>query len=82
DSTFQKIKPRLFISSAAVKKLNVNTASVDELKAHPYLRYNVANAIVQYRSAHGNFSELNDLKKIMIITEAVYNKLSPYLTIQ
>jgi competence protein ComEA len=79
DSTFQKIKSKLVISSNEVKKLNINTATVDELKIHPYLRYNIANAIVQYRTAHGNFSALNDLKKIMIITDDIYDKVSPYL---
>jgi competence ComEA-like helix-hairpin-helix protein len=82
DSTFQKIKSRLVIGNSAVKKLNINTATVDELKTHPYLRYNIANAIVQYRNAHGNFLALNDLKKIMIITDDIYNKVAPYLSVK
>ena len=80
DSTFQKIKTKLVISNSNVKKLNINTASVDELKAHPYLRYNIANAIVQYRTQHGSFSSVSDIKNIMMITEDVYNKAAPYLT--
>ena len=81
DSTFQKIKGRLFITGSNIKKLNINTATVDELKAHPYLRYNIANAIVQYRTQHGSFSSVNDIKKIMVVTEEIYNKVAPYLTI-
>lgn len=81
DSTFQKIKSRLVIGNGSVKKLNINTATVDELKSHPYLRYNIANAIVQYRLQHGNFSAVNDIKKIMAVTEEIYNKAAPYLTI-
>ena len=80
DSTFQKIKSRLIIGNASVKKLNINTAVVDELKAHPYLRYNIANAIVQYRTQHGSFVSVADIKNIMLITEDVYNKAAPYLT--
>src|SRR4029077_14480458 len=34
DSTFQKIKSRLVISDTAVKKININLASVDEMKVH------------------------------------------------
>ncbi len=82
DSTFQKIKSMLLISNSNVKKLNINTATVHELKAHPYLRYNIANAIVQYRLQHGSFSSLNDIKNIMLITEEIYNKAAPYLTIK
>jgi competence protein ComEA len=82
DSTFQKIKAKLVINGSNVKKLNINTAPVDELKTHPYLRYNIANAIVQYRSQHGNFSAVSDLKKIMMITDDIYNKAAPYLTVK
>lgn len=81
DSTFQKIKGRLIITNVAVKKLNINSATIDELKMHPYIRYNTANAIVQYRTQHGNFSEVSDLKKIMLITDEIFNKMAPYLTI-
>jgi competence protein ComEA len=79
DSTFQKIKPRFVLSNPSVKKLNINMATVDELKMHPYIRYTIGNAIVQYRTQHGNFRSVNDLKKIVLITEDVYNKLQPYV---
>ncbi|MEI9956450.1 MAG: helix-hairpin-helix domain-containing protein [Ferruginibacter sp.] len=82
DSTFQKIKSRLSISSTSIKQININTATVDELKAHPYLRYNLANAIVQYRTQHGNFAAVSDIKKIMVITDEVYGKVAAYLTVQ
>ena len=82
DSTFQKIKPRLFISDTMVKQININLASVEEMKMHPYLRYTLANAIFQYRQQHGNFSSLEGIKKIMLITDEVFNKIAPYLSIQ
>jgi competence ComEA-like helix-hairpin-helix protein len=82
DSTFQKIKERLIISNPSVKKLNINSATVDELKIHPYLRYNLANAIVQYRKQHGEFSTVSDLKKIMMISEDIYAKVEPYLSVR
>lgn len=82
DSTFQKIKDRLVIGNQTVKKININTATVDEMKPHPYIRYNMANAIVQYRNQHGSFIALSDLKKIMLVTEDIYNKAEPYLSIR
>ena len=81
DSTFIKIKPKLVLASVTLKKININTASLDEMKSHPYLRYTIANSIVQYRTAHGNFASVMDLKKIMIITDEIYNKALPYLTL-
>ncbi len=82
DSTFQKIKDKLIITNNEVKKLNINTAGLDELKIHPYIRYIIANAIVQYRNQHGSFSAVSDIKKIMIITDDIYIKLSPYLAVK
>lgn len=81
DSTFQKIKSQLTLTSTEVKQININTATLEEMKTHPYLRFNLANAIVQYRLQHGNFSSIAELKKIMIVTDELFAKLTPYLTI-
>ncbi|MEO6719760.1 MAG: helix-hairpin-helix domain-containing protein [Ferruginibacter sp.] len=81
DSTFQKIKGKLRIEAAAIKQININTASIDDLKAHPYLRYAIGNAIVQYRTQHGNYAAVEDVKKIMVITDEIYNKVAPYLKV-
>ncbi|MBC7626497.1 helix-hairpin-helix domain-containing protein, partial [Ferruginibacter sp.] len=81
DSTFQKIKPKLQLGNPVVKQLSINSATADDLKLHPYLRYAIANAIVQYRSQHGNYAAVSDLKKIVLITDDVYNKMLPYLTL-
>ena len=82
DSTFQKIKKYLTIDSKAIKKININSATVEELKAHPYINYSIANSIVQFRQQHGNFKEVNDIKKIMLITDEFFNKTSPYLLVE
>lgn len=82
DSTFQKIKQYLVLNSKAIKKININSASVDEMKSHPYIRYNIANAIFQYRQQHGNYHSVEEIKKIMTINDEIYNKASPYLTVE
>jgi competence protein ComEA len=81
DSVFQKIKPLLTISGDNIHKININTATNDELKAHPYIRWQLANVITEYKKQHGNFTSLEDLKKIMIIDEETYKKISPYLSL-
>jgi len=80
DSTFQKIKSYLHVTDK-VKKININTASKDELKMHPYVRWNLANAIVEYRNQHGAYNTVEDLKKITLINEEAFKKIAPYLTI-
>jgi len=81
DSTFQKIKNRLTIEVNEIRRININNASIDAMKTHPYIRYPIANAIVQYRTQHGNFIAVSDLKKIMTVTEDAFSKMAPYLTV-
>lgn len=82
DSTFQKIKPYLKLENITIKKININTVSVDDLKAHPYIRYSLANPIIAYRKEHGPFTTIEDIKKILAVTDETFRKISPYLTVQ
>lgn len=80
DSVFQKIKPMLRVSGE-VEKININTATSEELKAHPYISYQLANAIIQYRNQHGEYKSVDDIKKIMIVDDIFFDKASPYFSI-
>ena len=82
DSVFQKIKPYLQLSPYTVRKMNLNTITIDELRAHPYLGYTIANTIIQYRNQHGNFKSIQDLRKIHSIDENLYKKIFPYLSVE
>ena len=80
DSSFQKIKPLLFVNGG-VHKININSASKDDLKIHPYIKWNLANAIIEYRNQHGNYTDLDALKNITIVDEATFRKIEPYLSL-
>lgn len=82
DSTFQKIKQYLQLPNPTLKKININTATIEELKAHPYIKYGIANPIIAYRNEHGAFSKIEDVKKVMAVTDEVYNKIVFYLSLQ
>ena len=47
---FTQIEPHVVVSHQEVKKLPINTATLDELRRHPYLDYYQARAIVDYRN--------------------------------
>jgi competence ComEA-like helix-hairpin-helix protein len=80
DSAFQKIKGSLQLGGS-VKKINVNTATKDQLKMHPYIKWNLANAIVEYRNQHGAFKSLDELKNIAVIDEVTFGKIVHYLSL-
>ena len=81
DSTFQKIKQYLKLDNPSVKKININSATIDEMKAHPYIKYGIANPIIAYRNEHGAFSKIEDIKKVMTVTDEIFKKIAPYLTL-
>ncbi|MCZ2459893.1 MAG: helix-hairpin-helix domain-containing protein [Chitinophagales bacterium] len=82
DSTFKIIKPFFKLENTSLRKININTATMDELKAHPYIKFSMANPLLAYRKEHGPFTNLEDLKKIPTISEEIFKKIAPYLTIE
>lgn len=82
DTVFQKIKNQLACANPTVHTLNINTASLDMLKAHPYIKYQIANAVIQYRRQHGNFTSVDQLKEIHLLTQETFLKIEPYITIR
>ncbi len=82
DSTFQAILPQLQFNSTPIRKLNINTATADELKAHPYLKWKQANVIINYREQHGAFESVDDLGKVKVISAETLAKLKPYLRVE
>lgn len=82
DSVFQKVKAQLRFNNSSINQIDINHSTADQLKAHPYIGYSVANSIVQYRKEHGDFSAISDLQKIGAIDAALYRKISPYLTVK
>jgi competence ComEA-like helix-hairpin-helix protein len=78
DSTFQAIKPHLK-ASPILQTILINTATVEELNAHPYIDGRKAAAIVSYRSQHGRFESINDLRQMKALPADWLEKISPYL---
>ena len=77
---FEGLKNQVSVDPLSIQKINLNTATFDELKRHPYLSYKQMNAIFQYRMQHGSYQSLEDLRKIAIIDEEILRKIEPYLT--
>lgn len=76
------ISPNITVNAQLVQKININSCTVEILKAHPYIRWNIANSIVKMRAQIGSFKKIEDLKKSVLITEEVFEKLRPYVTVE
>lgn len=78
---YNQIENHVTVNPDLVKKININVASFDDLKKHPYIKIKIANAIINYRKAHGNYKELTDLKKLVLMDDELFAKLAPYLKV-
>ena len=51
-------------NSAAVKKIDINNASIKELSLFPYFKFPISKNIVTFRSMNGDIKNIEDLTKI------------------
>lgn len=78
--TFEKIKPKLKVDVSKVTKLNVNELDVKSLAQHPYISYNLAKLIVNYRDQHGPYEKSEDLLNSKGIEPQDVKKIEAYIT--
>jgi competence protein ComEA len=73
------LKGKVYVDVSKAHIFELNKVTVDELKTHPYFKYKLSNAIVNYRAQHGPYQALSDLKKIVIVNDSIYHNIIQYL---
>lgn len=66
-------------SSSEITKVNINSDSVDTLQTIDGISSTIANSIVNYRTANGLFSTLEQLQEVYGIGNATYKKIRNYV---
>jgi competence protein ComEA len=64
------------------EKIKINTTYTPLLSSHPYIGKKTAQLIVNYFIQHGNYTSLEQLRNIKLITEENYLKMLPYLSLE
>lgn len=78
---FDLIKDEFTIDNENIKKISINAATVEELKNHPYIRWNIANSIVKLRLQKNGFTSIEELKESHLITDEKFLKIKSYITL-
>ena len=73
-----RIEKSITVNKSLIKKINLNSATFRQLNNHPYIKYEIASLIVNYRQKHGNFKTLDELKTLGKTVNDHYEKLTPY----
>ncbi len=79
---FEEVNRFIFVDKSKIRKININLATIDELKMHPYISYKVANSIVKMREMKGDYQNLEDIQESKLINEELYIKLLPYIKLE
>lgn len=78
--TMESISGMLLVNSVP-GQIDLNTATVEELDAHPYISRRQAETIVNFRSNHGTFAQVEDAMKIYSLSPEWLERMGPYLTV-
>lgn len=68
-----------YVNPSSIRKINVNKASLSELKRHPYINYYQARDILDYRRLRGSIKSLNDLRLLKDFSEQDIDRLKHYV---
>lgn len=68
-------------SEASDGLVNLNQASKEELMTLPGIGEAKAEAILQYRTEHGNFGSIDEIKNISGIKDGVFEKIKDKITV-
>lgn len=78
DEVVAKIGERFSVQSN-VERIEINSDSVKLLARHPYISYDLAWVILNYRKQNGDIKNFEDLKEIKALNDSILLKLRPYL---
>ena len=64
------------------EKVNINTATLNELENLPGIGESIANKILTYRNKNGKFKNIEDLKNVSGIGESKFNNIKNYIYVK
>ena len=62
-------------------KVNINTATQEELDSLPGIGPSIAQRIIEYRNENGKFNKIEDLQNVKGIGDAKYNDIKNNVTV-
>ena len=74
-----KLKTYLFINRQKIKRLNINSATYQELVTHPYFDAYLTKLILKHRERNGPIRDMDELQQITHAYPELIEKLRPYI---
>lgn len=78
ETTIKQIEKSITICKSGIHKIDINFGDVRDFSRHPYIKKNLAERIIKFRSGYGNINDLAILRDSMILTNEEYLRIKPY----
>ena len=69
------------VSASGTGRVNINTASLEDLKTLPGIGDAIGKSIIDYREKNGAFKSLEELKEVDRVGDKVFDKLKDSITL-
>jgi len=79
---FSGFRDQVTVNPELARKIDLNHVTFKEMLRHPYFEYYLVKAIFNYKDEIKAFDSVEQLRKIPVMYEELYEKISPYLEVK
>jgi len=81
DSLFQVLRKHILLDSSGLRKMDLNTVGIEDLRQHPYIGEKVGRNILLYREGIKSYKHIEEIRQVPLMSEEIYRKIAPYFLI-
>jgi DNA uptake protein ComE-like DNA-binding protein len=73
------LEGKIWVDPKQIKYIAINTISLDELQKHPYFKYTLSRVLINYRTQHGNYKNMESIKGVKLVNDSIAKLIAPYI---
>lgn len=71
----------VLVDTTKISPINLNEATFQQLKSHPYINSNLANNLVKMREQKKGFYRIEEIQESALIDSELFQKIKPYISL-
>ena len=75
------LRTKTTLDNRLVRKICIDTCGVETLSQFPYFKSKQVRIILNYREAHGGFTDVSQIKECVVVSDSLFLRVEPYLII-
>jgi len=79
EERYQAVAPQVTVDKTSVQPIDINDATLQELRHHPYIDYYQAKAIIAWRDKGNHIGSMQELRNVNLMDDSTIARLDGYL---